>query len=386
MIRSRHPSVAKYVSYSAIIRGFACLAVLATLAACTGRREQVVVVDQSREAAQYQARARGNYLPPGPADDPWGPYISEAANKFDVPERWIREVMRVESDGELIQNGLLVTSPVGAMGLMQVMPETYDDIRYRYGLGEDAYEPHDNIQAGAAYMREMYDIYGSPGFLAAYNAGPRRLDDYLDNIRPLPEETRRYVAEIGPYVIHSYPQQRSQAEQYAMNALPIYIPPGLRYGGRMIQYASARPAPGRIGRGGSVKASRMAQSRHGGSHPVEVAEAAPPLSGRHHGRFHLIEPAAAETVPGRRDDGPGRWAVQVGAFASAGQAHAAAGSAKERAALGGAKAKVAGVRQGREMLYRARLTGMSKESAVEACHRLTRSKKNCLVLSPDSQS
>ncbi|MBO0711589.1 MAG: murein transglycosylase, partial [Acetobacteraceae bacterium] len=74
------------------------------------------------------------------------------------------------------------------------------------------------------------------------------------------------------------------------------------------------------------------------------------------------------------------------AFASAGQAHAAAGSAKERAALGGAQAKVAGVRQGREMLYRARLTGMSKESAVEACHRLTRSKRNCMVLSPDSQS
>ena len=39
--------------------------------------------------------------------------------------------------------------------------------------------PHNNILAGTAYMREMYDVYGSPGFLAAYNAGPRRLDDYL---------------------------------------------------------------------------------------------------------------------------------------------------------------------------------------------------------------
>ena len=47
----------------------------------------------------------------------------------------------------------------------------------------------------------MYDIYGSPGFLAAYNAGPRRLDDYLSNNRPLPDETRRYVAMIGPNIV-----------------------------------------------------------------------------------------------------------------------------------------------------------------------------------------
>lgn len=381
----RTPSVTKYVSYSALTKSFACLAVLASLAACGSRTEQAVVVDQSQEAEQYQARAARNYVPPGAPDDPWGPYITEAANKFDVPERWIREVMRVESNGELTRNGLLITSPVGAMGLMQVMPETYDSIRFRYGLGEDAYEPHDNILAGAAYMREMYDIYGSPGFLAAYNAGPKRLDDYLGNTRPLPEETRRYVAQIGPYIADSYPQQRSPAEQYAMNALPIDIPPGLRYRRHTIRLASARATSGRIGRRGSVRASRLAQTAHHEDRPVEVAEA-PIQAGRHHGRFHLIEQAAAETVSARHVEGLGRWAVQVGAFASAGQAHAAAGSAKERAALGGAQARVAGVRQGREMLYRARLTGMSKESAIEACHRLTRSKQNCLVLSPDAQS
>ena len=76
----------------------------------------------------------------------------------------------------------------------------------------------------------MYDIYGSPGFLAAYNAGPRRLDDYLSNNRPLPDETRRYVAMIGPNIVGVYPNNRSPAEDYAMNALPIDIPPGTRYG------------------------------------------------------------------------------------------------------------------------------------------------------------
>ena len=123
------------------------------------------------------------------------------------------------------------------MGLMQVMPATYDELRQQYNLGDDPYDPANNIMAGAAYMREMYDIYGSPGFLAAYNAGPNRLDDYLSNNRPLPDETRRYVAMIGPEIVGIEPDRRSPAEQYAMNALPVVIPPGMRYG-RSVQFAS----------------------------------------------------------------------------------------------------------------------------------------------------
>ena len=76
----------------------------------------------------------------------------------------------------------------------------------------------------------MYDIYGAPGFLAAYNAGPARLDDYLSNSRPLPDETRHYVAMIGPAIQGVYPRTRSPAEAYAMNVLPTNIPPGTRYG------------------------------------------------------------------------------------------------------------------------------------------------------------
>src|SRR6478735_2031378 len=91
---------------------------------------------------------------------------------------------------------------------------------------DDPFDPHDNILAGVAYMREMYDIYGSPGFLAAYNAGPSRLDDYLANNRALPDETRRYVAMIGPDIVGVYPSSRSPAENYAMNVLPIDIPRG----------------------------------------------------------------------------------------------------------------------------------------------------------------
>ena len=133
------------------------------------------------------------YPPPGPAEDPWGPYIREAAARFRVPGHWVRAVMHQELGGEQ-----QATSPVGAMGLMQVMPATYDGLRARYQLGDDPYDPHNNILAGTAYIREMYDRFGSPGFLAAYNAGPDRVDSYLAGQSSLPDETVNYVAAITP--------------------------------------------------------------------------------------------------------------------------------------------------------------------------------------------
>ena len=92
------------------------------------------------------------YPPPGPQEDPWGPYIREAAARFRVPGHWVRAVMHQESGGEQ-----QATSPVGAMGLMQIMPTTYDELRVRHQLGDDPYDPHNNILAGTAYIREMYD-------------------------------------------------------------------------------------------------------------------------------------------------------------------------------------------------------------------------------------
>jgi hypothetical protein len=91
-------------------------------------------------------------------------------------------------------------SPKGAMGLMQLMPATWTALRDRYCLGRDPFDPHDNILAGAAFLRAMHDRYGSPGFLAAYNAGPGRYEDYRDRGRPLPPETLAYVATLLPFV------------------------------------------------------------------------------------------------------------------------------------------------------------------------------------------
>jgi hypothetical protein len=107
--------------------------------------------------------------------------------------------MQQESGGRLYDaDGYLITSPAGAMGLMQVMPRTFDILRSRYGLGPDPYEPHSNILAGTAYIREMYDRYGAPGFLAAYDAGPNRVDAYLSDGSPLPDETINYLSSVGP--------------------------------------------------------------------------------------------------------------------------------------------------------------------------------------------
>lgn len=119
-------------------------------------------------------------------------HIAEAARRFALPEHWIRAVMRAES-----AFNPRATSHAGAIGLMQVMPATYAELRARHGLGPDPYAPRDNVLAGAAYLRELHDAFGPSGFLAAYNAGPGRYRDHLATGRPLPLETRLYVAKIA---------------------------------------------------------------------------------------------------------------------------------------------------------------------------------------------
>lgn len=165
--------------------GIASLVLLCLLAACA--------THPARHAYHGYSGPSRYYPPPGPPGDPWGPYVRQAATRFGVPEQWIREVMRQESAGDE-----QAVSSSGAMGLMQLMPATYDDLQQQYGLGTDPFEPHDNVMAGTAYLRAMYDRFGAPGFLAAYNAGPARVDDYLSGGGSLPNETVNYVASIAP--------------------------------------------------------------------------------------------------------------------------------------------------------------------------------------------
>jgi len=127
------------------------------------------------------------------AIDRFGKLIEEASGRFTIPARWIRAVMRVESDGD--QHAI---SSRGAMGLMQLMPGTWIELSVRYGLGVDPFDAHDNIIAGTAYLKDMHDRFGSAGFLAAYHAGPARYEQHLATGRPLPQETMAYVEAVTP--------------------------------------------------------------------------------------------------------------------------------------------------------------------------------------------
>lgn len=113
--------------------------------------------------------------------------IKDASAKNKVDPTLLRAVMVQES-------GLrpCAISTAGAMGLMQIMPETADDL----GL-EDPFDPAANIDAGAKYLKQMLDRYhGNTALaLAAYNAGPGRTDKANGTIPGIPE-TIGYVASI----------------------------------------------------------------------------------------------------------------------------------------------------------------------------------------------
>ncbi|MGS0648381.1 transglycosylase SLT domain-containing protein [Komagataeibacter melomenusus] len=342
------------------------LGLAGALAACAHNGAGTMSEEQMiHEAESYRARAHANYTPPGPPDDPWGPYVTEASQRFDVPAVWIREVMQRESGGQLYRNGQFVTSLPGAMGLMQLMPPTYDEMRARYNLGPDAFEPHDNITAGTAYIREMYDIYGSPGFLAAYNSGPGRLDDFVDHYHTLPKETRDYVAAIGPRIAGSSPVNRSQADLL------------------IEARAMARAQAAQNSRGSRSRGRQLLASVPKGAAPDTPSPEASAVRAAWRARAQegVAPMSAAGEHPGVISMASGHdWSVQVGAFGSAGQAEHAAGQARARVSLSGVRTQVASVASGRGHVYRARLTGLSHDAAQQLCQRLGGS--GCQVLPP----
>ena len=129
--------------------------------------------------------------------DRWRPYVEEASARYGVPVAWIERVMRAESGGRTTLDSRPIVSRAGAMGLMQLMPGTWADMRARLGLGNDPHAPRDNIMAGTYYLRLMYDRFGYPGLFGAYNAGPARYSAYLAGRSGLPGETRAYMASVA---------------------------------------------------------------------------------------------------------------------------------------------------------------------------------------------
>lgn len=152
----------------------------------------------------------------------WRAYTHEASARFGVPLAWIERVMTAESGGQTELHGRAITSPAGAMGLMQVMPDTWAEIRAQLSLGFNPHDPHDNILAGAYYLSQMYRRFGYPGLFAAYNAGPGRYAAFLGGRRGLPGETRAYIASVAgtpgqgrPAAAAAPPRQTLFAVRYA---------------------------------------------------------------------------------------------------------------------------------------------------------------------------
>jgi D-alanyl-D-alanine carboxypeptidase len=470
------------------VRLIVCLTLLTALAACGAH--------PARRASSHYSPSR-YYPPPGPPSDPWGPYIHEASGRFGVPEPWIRSVMRQESGGQED-----VISWAGAIGLMQVMPDTYDGLRDRYNLGNDPFDPHNNILAGTAYLREMYDRFGAPGFLAAYNAGPNRLDSYLNDGRPLPEETVSYVASIAPSLGRGTPMSgplavyggsvrvastgsmpagcdpdvaynpdgpcaslRPAVQPVVVATVAAYSPPqGQRSCDLDAAYDPTRPcrqspaapaaavtrvtyAPPYVPSSASQRAcdpdaaydpTRPCQpspatpaavatratysppyaqpsASQGACDPDAAYDPARPCQPLAEGRASIVAQALApplsQTPATHRADfvagarplqermthslafTPGlplsRWAIQVGAFANLSAAEAAAEGARSALPdiLGTAKTELPATTPfGGQVAFRARLFGLSRSAAAEACARLIGRGTACMIVPPSGDS
>lgn len=111
--------------------------------------------------------------------------IKEAAARYQVDPRLVAAVAQTESGGN--QEAV---SPAGAVGVMQLMPET------AAGLGVNPYDMRQNIEGGAKYLRQMMDTFGGDvqKAVAAYNAGPQAVKEY--NGIPPYRETQDYVNKV----------------------------------------------------------------------------------------------------------------------------------------------------------------------------------------------
>ncbi|BAK83262.1 transglycosylase SLT domain-containing protein [Komagataeibacter medellinensis] len=362
--------------------GLAALTLLA-LVGCAATPSTTVIRGPTVTGAQRI------YAAPGTASDPWGPYIQEAATRFSVPAAWIRAVMHQESGGQQYLDGQLTTSGAGAMGLMQLMPETYADMQARYGLGGDPYDPHDNIMAGTAYIRLMYERFGTPDFLAAYNAGPERVQEWHQNGNPLPAETIQYVAAISPGLGPDLPPGLSggtgatmlaQADGVSMNAAyvpPVVTPTLSRTADGCLRNADAAYDPGapclmdrdtpHEGTGDGMPQAPPANADGAMALDTVLPDRAvpPPLPDT------AAQAAVIQTV-GYSPRVSGAWGVQVGAFSTNAEARQALDMT--RTLIGARQAPLAAVvmpvPSGTGVLYRARLIGFGASDASDTCQTL----------------
>lgn len=201
-----------------------------------------------------------SHVPPADLINRWDPYIKEASARFSIPEKWIRTIISIESGGHTTWFGHPITSNAGAMGVMQLEPDTYKDLSARNGLGSNPYDVRDNILAGTAYLRELYNRYGYPRLFEAYNAGPWVLEQHITHGIRLPAETVNYVR---------------------MAVLGTGSPAAAKKAVAEAQYVRAKAKPAPVKLAAASKPAAAHTVKLGLVKPVHVARVAHPVRGAH---------------------------------------------------------------------------------------------------------
>ena len=162
------------------------------------------------------------------ASERFEPLVQEHAARHALRPDLVRAVIQVESGFNP-----RARSPKGAMGLMQLMPATAQDLGVR-----DAYDPDENIRGGATYLRRLLDRYDGDEelALAAYNAGPLAVDRHGRAVPPY-RETREYVKKVGAAT-------PAKANASARPGLVLYKTFEIVDGRAIPRYSTTKPANG----------------------------------------------------------------------------------------------------------------------------------------------
>ncbi len=165
--------------------------------------------------------------PASPRASAYDDLISANASAHALSPDFVRAVIQAES-----AFNPLARSPKGAMGLMQLMPQTAAEYRVL-----DAYNPAENIRAGVAYLKSLMLRFDNDVSLAlaAYNAGPTAVEKYGRSVPPY-KETRKYVAKIT---------KETEAAKPAVSPTAIYKIVHVVDGHETVSYSN-KPSPGAI--------------------------------------------------------------------------------------------------------------------------------------------